>query len=852
MKNVINDVREIILRKDLNEEEKEKLILEYYTDLSEEEQQKYLFILQDIFDEEKFKLVDIGDLISNSKVEVQKENIINVFKKIINPNLAKSMEDVLLNICDDYVEYKYKENKENYKLEYISWIFENLDDFVKKEKFEEICELILESYENKNNENINEYKVKTIINFFKALDEDGKKEEIEYLSGKIINYNGINLNECGDDVYELFKSLKEELKFEKIGELIKCASNNERFKNSMSTFIIGLWISMDDITKINSFKSVIDQICELDMDKSNKRVLAEDLFNKFDKKILIENIDLVIEQIHETNTEFDKLEMYSKVLELFDEDTEKYDEYINIILQKVSEEKKDGNIDLSSKQAFERVIILKEMSYDGIWKWKSYSEEKKKKIIKCFTQILEENVDILENSVLYNFYDAITHNIINLTEEESKIFEAYNKKIRSLENSERLQEYDKIIENNGQIEKDNIKDFIREIKIYRLKNGRIPKKYYDYIIREAVLENIDKMEYEDIIKYCLIDMENDNLESIGIHNYAIGFGATKENTGGFHSELGEIFISQTSFENYNIFQIINTLHHEGRHAEQVKEMYENRYDFNLYKMLKENIIYENHMMFYSENYFDMEIEFDARVYACMKTYEYLLDIGIPAEIIAQIEDNFIENEIAENFNHNRNIKEFCGKRKPINEIFLESFCYGLSFNNILNKDFNKDCLSRYPILQVEFEYSESGKIIRKSNERIREELNERLQTVQDEEERKKIIEFYEKVMQEPENSKSNEQQEDDYIVFLERNGYQVSDSIRARLQGKSLQSHEEDGRKQPNSANLKTKMTIGQAMAFIKKCYYQHTSEERATVSKEIAKEYRDRQSKKSDQGYTK
>ena len=703
MKNVINDVREIILREDLNEEEKGKLILEYYTDLSEEEQQKYLFMLQDLFEEneDKIKLIDITDLIPSLKIKVQKENIINILKRFFFPNISKHTEDIVRKVFGK----EYINNLENLLLKYqIGDLIAELDDSVKKEKFEEICELILESYKDKNNENINKNKVKTIIHFYFSLDEDGKKEKFEYLSNLIINYKGINSNEY--------------------------------------------------------------------------------------------------------------------------------------------------KIDLSSKEAFERAILLKEMSEDGIAGWGEVNEAKKKEILKFLTQILEEeNVDILENSVLYDFYDAITHNIINLTEEESKIIEAYNKIICSLENSERLQEYDKIIENNGQIEKDNIKDFIREIKIYRLKNGRIPKKYYDYIIREAVLENIDKMEYEDIIKYCLIDMENDNLESIGIHNCPILFFLPDENVNGyFREDSFMILISKATFEKRNVFMIIKSLNHECRHAEQFKKMNENRYDFNLYKMLKENIIFENYRMFYKENYFDMEVEFDARIYACMKTYEYLLEIGVPVERIAQIEDNFMEKEIAKNFNRNRSIKKFDNKQMSINEIFLEFLSYGASQHNDI---FKKDYLSKYPILQVEFEYSESGEIIRKSNERIREELNERLQTVQDEEERKKIIEFYEKVMQEPENSKSNEQQEDDYIVFLERNGYQVSDSIRARLQGKSLQSHEEDGRKQPNSANLKTKMTIGQ-MAFIKKCYYQHTSEERATVSKEIAKEYRDRQSKKSDQGYTK
>ena len=785
MNNVIEEVKKILLQKDLDEETKGNQIIEYYNDLDEEAQRDNLFELQKLFDKMEFKDIDIIFLLCNSKIQVQKENAIKVISQIIDPNLSQNMTDRILNICDDDLLFFEKDNEENYKLKYIEYTFDSLDGNVKKEIFNEVFKLVLEAYENTNNEIINCFKIKTLINLFSTMEEDFKKEKFEYCCSLIIDYNGISLDESVDIISKLLNKLDNESRIEKIGQIIKDVSNKEVFKHQMSVFIINLWIEIDDEFRIECFRNVINQIYEIKMDDSNKKVLIEKLFDKIDKKILVENIDFFIEQVHCINNGFDKSNIYINLLDMFDENLELKDKYTYIIMEKLSEEKND-RFDLSSKESFEKSIIPQYLSEDEIWKWDKYNRAKKDRILNYIKQMLkEENINLLDSKPLCTFYDAITHNIIKLSKNEYEVVEEYNKKIEQLKNSNKLQEFNQIIEDNCEMPQDNIKDFLKEVKIYRLRNGRIPKKYYDYIIKETILGNIDKAECEDVIKYCLIDMENDNLERVGIKGYAMGFCSTEENTRGGHLK-GRIIMSQADFDKNGLDSIVKIFRHEGRHAEQYKKMYENRFDFNLYKMLRENIIMENDMMFYQDNYFDIEIEFDARMYACMKTYEYLLEIGIPVEKIAEMEDSNMLKEISANFEQNRNIKKFRGKDDTVNSIFIRSFSEGISENRYLDREFNKDCLIKYPILQIEFEYDDNGKILRKSNERIREELNEKLKTISDEEERKKVIAFYEKIFEEQESCKTAEVETckadySYYTDFLEKNGYCISDEVRKGL-----------------------------------------------------------------------
>ena len=364
--------------------------------------------------------------------------------------------------------------------------------------------------------------------------------------------------------------------------------------------------------------------------------------------------------------------------------------------------------------------------------------------------------------------------------ENVKILELFKEKIRNLENSKKMLEYDEIINQKGTIEQDKIKDFMRELKIFRLKNGRIPKKYYDYILKETILGNIDKMEFEDAIKNCLIDMEKDKLEKVGVKNYKIGFMPTKEGTGGEHStESKSIILSQTDFENESIIQIVNNLFHEGRHAEQEVRMNENIDDFKFYKMLKEKIIRQNDFMSYFDNYYDSEVEFDARISAAIQTYNYLLEIGVPIEKISSLSGNLLENEIANNINHNRDIKEYHGRFNKINEIFVESFRNGISLEGYLNPDYKKDILRKYPILQIEFEYSDSGEIVRKSNEQIMGELNEKIKSIEDENEIECIRKFYERII--GDNQEVKDDKNTPNTNFLEKNGYEVSDALKQIL-----------------------------------------------------------------------
>ena len=125
--------------------------------------------------------------------------------------------------------------------------------------------------------------------------------------------------------------------------------------------------------------------------------------------------------------------------------------------------------------------------------------------------------------------------------------------------------------------------------------------------------------------------------------------------------------------------------------------------------------------------------------------------------IAEMEDSLMDKEISKNFDHNRSVKKYREEYKSINEIFLHSIYYGISIRKSLDPNLNMDCLYKYPILQVEFEYDDHGRIIRKSNDKIKAELDEKLETIHDEEERKKIIEFYNKIIEEHEKSKNNEQ-----------------------------------------------------------------------------------------------
>ena len=121
------------------------------------------------------------------------------------------------------------------------------------------------------------------------------------------------------------------------------------------------------------------------------------------------------------------------------------------------------------------------------------------------------------------FYFAIIHNNLHLGEDKENTLENYNKLISNLKLDDYFK-YEKLIENGENIPDENIEDFLNDVELYRIIEGRIPQKSYNYIIKETIRGKIDKEKYEYVVRHCILDLTKDTLTKYDLNqDFSVAF-----------------------------------------------------------------------------------------------------------------------------------------------------------------------------------------------------------------------------------------------------------------------------------------------------------------------------------------
>lgn len=610
---------------------------------------------------------------------------------------------------------------------------------------------------------------KEIIELYKSIDTDGQKQILNGIKDKSININSsassifsrinfwdiflnssiTNQEENIEYLFDDFFSNCDGKDPEYIANRIK--SFTTKFENTQLRFTLNY---------------IYPQLCKKMLD-----------FNKGDKTLKTE-----------------KLNFYLEILEYIESyNQEKNGKTLENIQKFIKEEGIEGeNLDLTDNKKFYKSVMIRDVKInsflDILSKYKYAIDNRDANLsgpfANPFSTYYKNKYTILSEALceeITNMPYIGNEKVWEIAEELSAFDSALNESMDIARKSiiipedvaKRTEQYSENLKNGNGIPTEDMEEFRNCATLYWQKNGRLPKEYYDYIIKDSIISGKTNNEREQFLyRRALIDFGKDFMDKIGINEKSIiGFGLLEKGTGGYYEDrLNQIVLSATS----DINTVLNITVHEIKHRQQFEKMKENKYDPFLYKMLKEDILtsfvgYGRN--FYRKNYIDFEYEFDARMFASIETYKYLSDLGISKQDIFRIEDKdkTIEEEIVKMINHDREFKTVEGidGKKHIDDIFLD----------ILHK--KPELLSKYPIFNKEYEINKNGDVSRKSREQLQSEMEEKINSSSDEKEKQEIYELYGYLLQDKTKEKKHNQ--NDLIGFLKENGYEISPSVEQRL-----------------------------------------------------------------------
>lgn len=713
--------------------------------------------------------------------KMQLEEFSNVIEQILNSNLEIS--EKLYNIQKIYnmLEKREKLSRINemvqqilatdlidYDRQYIIIeLYRELEENDRASKISLIVQKILES-------DFSEYDKKdSIKTLYRELREEDKTIKLTDITQQILNskLSDYNKKELYNKLYEI---QRKEGKTIEIRSAVQQVLNSELSKEDKQNYIITIWKKENGKVQIQNFRNIIEDIEKSGIIESgkDKEEFIEKLISNLQSELIEDSFDILLSEINRIKSA-NKIDFYTSVIFIIEGISDEKTVYIERIIQELQKQKiTKEELNFEDIDSFKRSIAIRSLNKDDMDQWNNKGQKEKEFIIKFIEQMFNNNPEtILEEETILEFFDAIVHKVIKKDKNLDLIVEKYSDLISSLKGPKNMKEFDEMLEKNGFISQERMEDFVEQVTLIRLKETKIPAKYYKYILREAILGNIDKNMYEEIIKKALVDFSQDHLKSLGIINYVISFGKIEnkgnENTVGIHKP-GYIKISEDYLGTSNITGVINTCFHECRHAEQSKLIEENKFHKRIYAMMKEEIIREYDIDFYKRNYSTMENEIDARICACIRTYEFLLDIGLTPKQIAIYEEKSLEDEIEYDSKRERHLKEDIeNNERDINSIVID----------ILNKKNVKEyILDERPMLQLEFEKNEKGEIRKKDKAQINIEYQEALSIAVDTDERKQIEEIYEYII-----NGAKKVEDGDYIEYLIEEGYELSNEISEKL-----------------------------------------------------------------------
>ena len=646
---------------------------------------------------------------------------------------------------------------------------------------------------------------------------DVAKNSFNEISKHILESNlldGFSKNTC---VSRLFKELIDDpSRFPYMFNLISNIpeKNLSDFYKNMA--LINIWQSTSESEeKYSTIKQYFESLSSAPFNKyTNPTSNFLELIEKINSSAINDFSESLIAQIDSINVKnFDKQKIYAELLLNLENSKEN-----DLAIQKYTQAmKRAGNnpiYDFSSSEALYSSIALESVQGNIMSDWLLISEEKKQRILDGIQFALNgKNPKLLDNPSALYFIEAVSKGLIssdNITKNSFK--SSYSNLLESI-NPQRIDEYEALIASGKSIPEDKLEDFETQLNFLRIKEGKIPKEFYDYIIRETIRGNISKSDRKGLVMNAVTSLTQDHLEEMGINGYFVSFSKLEPYTIGVHS-TNCIRISEDYLQELNLSDIVNTAFHESRHAYQRKAIENSVIDKKFYKMLKENIILNFDREFYDRNYSNMENEFDARVYGALKTNEYLLSIGLTPKEIAESVGKSLEEELIKDKEQDRSIKKSVGdEERTVDEMVLEAINSNPAGINQLFKE--------NPLLAVEYEIvtdrtseGEIQSVRRKTIEQIEESRSLMLAKAASKEEQAKIEELFDYILN---GEKSVDRSQITDGEYLRLNGYVEGTRVSKLSDDKSAQN-----------------ARISSILAFSQECLESHTAKERYAVQQEM------------------
>lgn len=646
---------------------------------------------------------------------------------------------------------------------------------------------------------------------------DVAKNSFNEISKHILESNlldGFSKNTC---VSRLFKELIDDpSRFTYMFNLISNIPDRNLSDFHKNKALLNIWQSTSESEeKYSTIKQYFESLSSAPFNKyTNPTSNFLELIEKINSSAINDFSESLIAQIDSINVKnFDKQKIYAELLLNLENSKEN-----ELAIQKYTQAmKRAGNnpiYDFSSTEALYSSIALESVQGNIMNDWILLPEEKKQQILDGIQFALDEkNPKLLDNPSALYFIEAVSKGLIssdNITKNNFK--SSYSNLLESI-TPQRIDEYKALIASGKSIPEDKLEDFETQLNFLKIKEGKIPKEFYDYIIRETIRGNINKSDRKGLVMNAVTSLTQDHLEEMGINGYFVSFAQLDPYTVGVHS-TNCIRISKDYLQELNLSDIVNTAFHESRHAYQRKAIENSVIDKKFYKMLKENIILDFDREFYDRNYSNMENEFDARVYGALKTNEYLLSIGLTPKEIAEGVGKSLEEELIKDKEQDRSIKKSVGdKERTIDEMVLEAINSNPAGINQLFKE--------NPLLAVEYEIvtgrtseGEIQSVRRKTIEQIEESRSLLLAKAASKEEQAKIEELFDYILN---GEKSVDHSQITDGEYLRLNGYMDGTRVSKLSDDKSAQN-----------------ARISGILAFSQECLESHTAKERYAVQQEM------------------
>lgn len=336
-----------------------------------------------------------------------------------------------------------------------------------------------------------------------------------------------------------------------------------------------------------------------------------------------------------------------------------------------------------------------------------FGNELPEKISMFLDYALEKDEDAIIND---NFVSALYQAVQN------NKYENVKQRFDEIKENQKMPEMDMYEEVNflSDMEEAKFESFINDLKSIRRKEGIIPERYCDYLIKQKMNSdshlNKNRDVYFSIFKRAFEDKTRHVLMKNGLSDHCVlitpdagllvsNFEDLERCTLGFANDKLIVF-DESEVENSgeNRVSKIETLFHEVQHRVKNKHIFlDKKLSAKEYRMLKEKIIRDEMPEYSERNYYYMYDEIDARIAERRETYKYLKSLGLSniKNLDGEGKDYFEcfrEKQKLEVSNYNMAADKYAGDGRK------EKFY--ITFEKLIED--KPELIKKYPILSIEF------------------------------------------------------------------------------------------------------------------------------------------------------